>query len=134
MKPARRFRRARRSGLTFIEVMFATAIFFTGAVVMITVLPQIITAGNRRTSQDSAYMLATSKIDELQAGSYSSIAASASGDFNTLLSGMSDIDGYSWSYTSTEEVPGVLKKVNLVIAWSGSSDSYVFYKADMNND
>lgn len=133
MQTRGRLRRGLR-GLTFIEVMVSVAIFFTGAVVMIAVLPEVLAKGNLRASRDSAYVLAASKIDDLQASSYSSIAPSASGNFSTLLSGMTDISTYTWSYTSTEEVPGALKRVQLLVSWNGGSDAYVFYKADMNND
>lgn len=141
MRPLQSPARRARAGMTFIEVMVAAAIMFTGAVVMISVLPRLIAAGSSRTSRDGSYIYAMSKMDDILTSPYSTVASSASGDFSTLLPAASDVSSYTWSYTSTEPLvegrTGLLKRVTLLITWGSGSDqtdTYVFYMADKNDD
>lgn len=133
MRPMKK-RHEAQNGFGLIDVMFAMAILFSGAVLMITVLPQIINASQTRTTRDNAYIYATSQIDYMLAMPYSSIAASSSGDFSTLLGTATDADKYSWNYTSQEIISGLYKKVTLGVSWDGGTDTYVFYVADLRND
>lgn len=126
--------RRHQAGFGLVDVMFAAAILFTGAILMITVLPQMINASQTRTTRDNSYIYAMSQIDYLISQPYSSIAPSASGDFTSLLGNATDATKYSWRYTASEQVTGLLKQVTLNVDWDGGTDTYVFLTADVRND
>ncbi len=127
--------------MTFMEVMVAATIMFTGAVVMITVLPKLIEAGYSRSSRDMSYIFGMSKMDEIMASPYSTIT-SGSGSFTELMPDVPEAYNFEYQYTATEVTTDnlptdLLKRVTLVITWgddSDKSDTYVFYMADKGDD
>jgi type II secretory pathway pseudopilin PulG len=121
-------------GFTLIETMVAAAIMFTGAVVMISVLPNLITIATKRTSRENAYVFAQATIDSMLASPWSGIQPSASGNFSAMLPLASDSGAYTWNYTSTTVDSGLLKKVNISINWSGGNETYAVYIANLHND
>lgn len=131
----RMVRRSRnKAGFTLMEVLVAAAIMFSGAVVMITVLPELIAAGSKRTSRDISYSFANAKFADLEINSFAAIAASANGNFDSLLPNSDDASQFTWSYTSSSPSPGLLKRVNLVIKWADTSETFVMLIADTRND
>ncbi len=130
---------SRRShGFGLLDVMLATAIMFTGAVVMITVLPKLIETSNMRSSENMAYEVATAKIDELLDTQYTRVVSAGPYGAQYLLPQMTNIAKYQWQTWVTEEAPaGYRKRVTLAVWWGTGDlrrDTYVFYVADRNND
>ena len=124
------------SGMGLADVMIATLIMFTGALAMIDALPRLLNIANTFVSDSSAYVVGAAKIDELLVADYSTIS-SGSGDFSTLLPGATENDGFTWSYTSTEPIAGIMKKVTVVVIWGstwGDTEAFSFYRTDMDNE
>jgi Tfp pilus assembly protein PilV len=134
--------RRRRSGFTLVETLVATAIMFTGAIVMISVLPNLLSMSVKRTSRDNSYIYAQSLIDSMLVTPWSKISTSASGDFKSLLPDAPDAGMYRWVYTSktimdsgSAPTDGLLKKVDVGIYWSDNDhDTFVTYIANYRHD
>jgi type II secretory pathway pseudopilin PulG len=134
------FYRGRRTrgefGFGLIDVTVALAIMATGAVVMITVLPEILGRAQSRTAASQAYIYASTFVDAEFLNPYSGII-NGSGDFSSLIPQMAGQTAYTWNRTVVETRPGLEKKVSLEIAWGAGADerdTFVFFVADVDDN
>ncbi|RMH56792.1 MAG: hypothetical protein D6679_08340 [Candidatus Hydrogenedentota bacterium] len=138
-KAARR-RRSKREGFLLADALIAAAVIFAGLGTLVNTMPQLTVLATKQRVQLDIDFYAQSKQEELLATSYDQILPSDSGDFTSLLGSNAPAvaAGYTWSYTSKEVIPGIMKEVVLSVTYNSgavtvNSPDLTFYVVDFDN-